>query len=278
MIANCIETLRWCDEIIIVDDGSTDQTVQIAKILEVKALEYKGNKSFAAKRNFGLSNASGDWVFYIDADERVTPKLKTQIINQLQNSPHAAFKLRRQNIHYGKLFQHGGWQDDWVEKIFKKSTFSKWTGEIHESPHYSGTLGVISQPLIHLTHRNMKNGLLKTIKWTAIEATLLHESGIPKVTAITLVRKTIMEFVRRYFFKLGFQDGIEGLIESITQAFNKFIIYERVWELQQKPTLRDKYSLIEKQIVEKWSKKRICHPRPLAKGKHLGYRLITLIK
>lgn len=253
MIVNCIETLRWCQEVIVVDSQSSDSTVQLAK--RAGAVVFTTDKeSFADNRNYGLSKVRTPWVFYLDADERITPELKQEIEAEIQKDQVDVFAFKRQNIHYGKWLEHGGWEHDQVTRLFRTEKLKEWTGKIHESPQYTGTTKVLKGSLVHLTHRNMVEGLQKTIHWTGSEAELLFESGHPPVTVTTLLRKTLMEFWRRAFQKKGRKDGMEGWIEAMVQAMNRFIVYERLWELQQKPPLLEKYRSIDHHIIKTWEK------------------------
>ncbi len=254
MIANCLETLQWCDEVIVVDDNSQDSTPDLARRFGAIVIKSE-TESFAEKRNLGLSRAQGKWVLYIDADERVTPKLAREIQSAIIKNQFTSFRFRRNNIQYGKWMEHGGWENDWVERLFLKDVLQRWTGQIHESPQTSSQqMGDMKESLVHLTHRNMVDGLLKTIDWTGKEAELLFNSKHPPVKPRTLLRKTVMEFLRRAFFKRGRKDGIEGWIEAFTQAMNRFIVYERLWELQRQPSLQETYQKIDKAIIEQWGK------------------------
>ena len=254
MIANCLETLKWCDEVIVVDDESQDTTPELAKRSGAVVI-HNTAPSFAEKRNVGLSKAKGKWIFYIDADERVTPKLAREIQSAMLNGQFTVYQVRRNNIQYGKWMEHGGWENDWVERLFQKDALPRWTGHIHESPQIqTKQIGQLMEPLVHLTHRNMVEGLQKTIDWTGREAELLFDAGHPPVRPRTLLRKTIMEFIRRAYFKKGRKDGIEGWIESLTQAMNRFIVYERLWELQRQPNLHETYQKIDKTIIDQWEK------------------------
>jgi glycosyltransferase involved in cell wall biosynthesis len=254
MIVNCIETLRWCQEVIVIDSQSTDSTVQLAK--RAGAMVYSTDKeSFDQRRNYGLEKARAKWVLYIDADERVSPDLAQEIDQITSDSNISAIRFRRENIHYGREMKHGGWENDWVSRAFQKDALTGWTGKIHESPNFTGKEIAAKHPLIHFTHRNMVEGLYKTIQWTGFEAELLNESGHPPVTVTTLFRKTMMEFYRRAFRHGGRKDGIEGWIEAFVQAFNKFIVYERLWELQSKPGLEEKYQKLDKAITDLWREK-----------------------
>lgn len=252
MIVNCLETLQWCDQILIVDSGSTDMTIGLAERAGAKVIKTK-EETFARRRNSALQHMQTDWMIHIDADERVTPALAREIQKTIRNTPHTGFSLRRNNIHYGKWMEHGGWERDVVERVFRIDAFEQWTGEVHESPHTSGTIGSLQQPLVHLTHRNVVDGLRKSIVWTGIEAELLHAAGHPPVRPRTLFRKTIMELVRRAVFRRGYKDGTEGWIEAWTQAMNRFLVYARLWELQRSPSLQDAYQNIDATIVEQWN-------------------------
>lgn len=255
MIANCLATLSFADEIIVVDSGSTDNTVFLAQREGAKVVVTK-HGTFKDWRNRGLSEVTCDWVLYIDADERVTPKLANEITQIIQFTSNAAFTLKRNNIHFGKWMRHGGWENDSLVRLFKRSNLKRWEGDVHEHAVVEGVIGQLKEPLVHLTHRSVKDGLAKSIIWTDIEARLLLEAGAPKVTVFTLLRKMKMEFIRRLLFQKGYQDGMEGWIESLQQAINRFFVYERLWELQQKPTLTEKYERIEKEIAKMWEKKK----------------------
>ncbi len=253
MIANAIGSVPFAAEIIVVDSGSADNTVEIAKREGAKVVETHGG-SFADSRNKGLNVASGDWILYVDADERVTPKLATEIEETIRFTSNTSFALKRNNIHFGKWMRFGGWEQDNIVRLFLRTALSKWEGEVHEHALVSGAQGQLKEALIHLTHRNLADGLKKSVVWTDIEARLLFEAHVPKVTPLTLLRKVFMEFLRRLILKKGYKDGMEGWIESMQQAANRFFVYERLWELQQQPSLEEKYLRFEKEILKMWKK------------------------
>jgi hypothetical protein len=250
MIANCLETLRWCDEIMVINNDSSDATVGIAHRLGARVFTVSG--SFAEVRNEGLRRAKTEWVLYIDADERVTPALADDIRQAMDKADHMAYAVRRENILYGSLIKHGGWADDWVVRLFNRKALKTWAGEIHEHAEVDGSEGRLTQPLVHLTHRSITAGLAKTIEWTPLEAKQLYEAGIAPVTFWTLLRKGSMEVVRRSFFKKGYKDGQVGWVETFVQAINRMLVYMQVWELQQKPSLPDRYQKYESAIAQLW--------------------------
>jgi len=253
MIANCIETVRWCDQILVIDNGSTDGTDEIAAELGAKVVSFTSD-SFAQARNKALSFIKTDWLFYIDADERVTPNLSKEILVHMETDSADVMTLNRENFSYGQKLSYGGWQHDLLTRIFKKTALQAWVGDIHESAKYQGKQLQLHHPLIHLTHRNTQDGLKKSSNWTKVEAKLLFEAGVGKVTLLTIFRKGMMEFLRRLVFKRGYKDGMVGWLESIIQGFNKVLIYIQVWEFQQTPTLEEKYQQKELEIADLWKK------------------------
>ncbi len=256
MIANCLATLAWCDEVVVIDSGSSDRTVELAQLHGAKVFSINSS-SLSRVRQEGADRASCDWLLYVDADERILPPLAREIMVHVETTPHNALTMIRQNMMYGKFFKYGGWQDESVTRIFRKSFFKGWHGEIHESPVDVGATVTLHTPLLHLTHRNTMDGLRKTIDWTAIEARLLNEDSAAKVSLFDIIRKGMMEFLRRYIFWKGYKDGQEGFVESVVQAINKTLLYINLWELQKKPTLEELYSAKEKEVAQDWKDAKI---------------------
>lgn len=251
MIANCIACLSFAREVIVVDSGSSDNTVSIAK-REGAMVVTVDHGLFKDWRNAGLKAATGDWVLYIDADERVTPKLAREIEATITHTSCSAFSLSRQNIHFGRWMQFGGWEKDRIVRLFERHHLVRWEGDVHEHAVVDGVTEELKEPLVHLTHKTIAQGLVKSVAWTDTEARLLFEANAKKVTPTTLLRKVLMEFFRRLILKKGYKDGMEGWIESMQQAMNRFFVYERLWELQQKPTIDEKYDRFEKEVMKLW--------------------------
>ena len=253
MIANCINTLRRCDEIIVVDNGSKDLTVDIAE-REGAVVETLQDGSFAELRNRGAELVQFDWILYIDADERVTPHLKHEISRVVRAQTFDAYMIPRRNIHYGAWMQFGGWQDDTVVRLFRKSALQKWEGSIHEHAEVIGSTGLLHEAVVHLTHRSFMEGMQKTMAWTSLEASLMFDAHHPKMKSWRFFRIFFGALFYRYIWKKGWKDGVRGCIESFTQAMNRFIVYEQLWELQQEPTLEKEYEKIDDDIERLWEK------------------------
>ncbi len=251
MIANCIETVRWCDAILVIDNGSQDETAQLAENLGCRVIKFE-TESFSELRNKALGYVKTDWIFYLDADERVIPALSQEILVHAETNSGTAFQMNRKNILYGYEFNYGGWQKDMVTRVFKTNAFVGWTGKVHESPQYKGELVVLHNSLLHLTHRNTALNLQKSAEWTPIEAELLAQTITKPITLITIIRKGVMEVVRRAIFKQGYKDGLVGWIEALVQGMNRALVYIQVWEKQQLPSISSRYTQKEIEIAKDW--------------------------
>ncbi len=251
MLTNCLDAISWVDHILVINNGSTDCTAEIAENHGAQVIHFE-HSSFARLRNEALKHVETEWLMYIDPDERVLPTLAKEILVRVETNQADALTFKRRNICYGTEFEHGGWQHDQVTRIFKKKKLERWTGKVHESPVYEGKSAVLHTPLIHLTHRNTINGLKKTIEWTPIEAEMLYKSGVNPVSFFTLIRKGTMEFLRRAIFKKGYKDGMPGLVEALVQGINRLLVYIQVWEKQQQPSLEQQYRQQELHIIRQW--------------------------
>jgi glycosyltransferase involved in cell wall biosynthesis len=235
MIRDCLESVKWAEEIVLVDSGSTDKTCKIAKKYRAKIVESPAQEPrFSEWRNKGFQAARGDWVLYLDADERVTPQLKKEILSTIYHLPSTiyAFAIPRRNILLGKEMHFGGWSPDYVKRLFKKDKLKRWEGKLHEEPIFEGKLGHLKEPMIHLTHRDLSSMVDKTREWSKIEAELLAEAKHPPVTWWRILRIMLTEFWQRGIKKQGWRDGTVGWIEIIFQMFSRFITYARLWEMQ----------------------------------------------
>lgn len=229
VIADAIDSVKFCDEILLVDNDSTDRTAEIAERMGAKVKKY-ATDDFSKLRNFGLENATGDYILYIDSDERVSDELRKSILNSLDGKT-TAFKLKRQNYYLGK----NPWPKiEEIERLFLKSKLRGWKGKLHESPVYEGEAKLLDGLLLHYTHRNLTHMLKKTIEWSDIEAKNRFEAGHPKITWWRFPRVMISTFFNYYFLQKGYKVGTVGLIESIYQAFSTMITYAKLWELQHK--------------------------------------------
>jgi glycosyltransferase involved in cell wall biosynthesis len=230
MIKNCISSLKFADEIIVLDNQSYDKTVQIAEKSGATVFPVIG-RDFSYLRNIAREKSSGDWLLYIDADEIVTEKLAKEIVKAISSpSENIAYKIMRKNNYLGT---------DWpgVEKmvrLFKKSFLLGWHGSLHETPFVSGPIGNLNNNLLHYTHRDISSMVLKTNEWSETEATLRYKNNHPMMSPLRFFSVMIKAFYRSYISDCGWKAGTVGVIESLYQTFSIFITYAKLWEKQNK--------------------------------------------
>lgn len=231
VIKEAILSANFADEIIVVNNNSTDETEKLAKALGARVLTSKTD-SFAQLRNFGLEKANGEWVLYIDSDERIDGQLKKNIISLISDSNTGKadyFRVKRKNYYLGN---HEWPYIEKLERFFKKTSLKGWHGKLHESPIVQGKAGEMEGFLLHYTHTDLTSMLKKTIEWSDVEAELRLKTDHPKMTWWRFPRVMISAFFVSYVKQEGWKVGTVGLIESIYQGFSAFITYAKLWELQ----------------------------------------------
>lgn len=233
LIADCIDSVSFCDEIIIIDDNSTDRTPDLAKHMGAHVFVDE-SKSFAEKRNFGLKKAKGRWVLYIDSDERVSPELKSNIekIVKQERSSVSAYRIKRKNFYFGN---HEWPYIETLERLFKKTKLQEWYGDLHETAKVDGSVEEIDDGFIlHYTHRDLTSMVDKTNKWSEMEANLRLQANHPKMSGWRFFRVMTTGFYDSYIKQEGWRAGTAGLVESLFQSFSMFITYAKLWEKQNK--------------------------------------------
>ncbi|MEK7573052.1 MAG: glycosyltransferase family 2 protein [Patescibacteria group bacterium] len=229
LIRDCLSSLKFCDEIIVIDNGSTDKTSQIAKEKKANVIEVDTD-DFSKLRVEGLRNSKSEWVLYVDADERVTEDLAREIKEKLENpGKYIAFKIKRKNFYLGN---HEWPYIERPIKLFRKKNLKSWIGKLHESPLVEGEVGELNNFLLHFTHRNLSQMLAKTIQWSEIEADIRFKNNHPVMSLWRFPRVMISAFFNSYLKQGGYKAGTVGLIESIYQSFSIFITYAKLWEKQ----------------------------------------------
>jgi len=219
MIADCLDSVRFCDEIVVVDTGSTDNTVKLAKEKNAKVFHF-AMTNYADVRNKGKEHAKNDWIFYIDADERATKELAEHIKKIIHNTSFSAFKIKRKNFYFGG---HEWPYIEKLERVFKKDKLKKWVGPLHESPVIDGEVGELNGYLLHYT-----------LVWSKVEAELRYKAGHPKMAWWRFPRVMTAAFYDSYIKQGGWKAGPVGIVESMYQSFSIFVTYARLWELQKR--------------------------------------------
>ncbi len=243
-LENALLSASFAQEIIILDDNSNDETLAIAKKYQTRIIQ-RSIKDFSLKRDFLKEKATQPWLFYLDADERISRPLKKEIEEAINLNHRGAYQVNRLNVFWGKIFHYGGWSPSWVIRFFSKDSLVRWQGQLHEQPVYKGRLFSFRSPLIHLSHNNLRKSLENTLSWSWLEAQLFYEAHHKPVKWYHFVSAPLREIFFRLIKKGGYKDGLEGFLESIMQGISKFITYERLWELQN-GKLKEKYSRLDK--------------------------------
>lgn len=245
--------IDWVDEIIIVDDGSTDNTAQLAADAGDKTKlivsPRASSEYFSHQRNKGIRESSSDWLLHMDIDERVTPELATEILRAIESEKFQAYRFRRINYFLHRPMKRGGWADWNLVHLARRDVLS-FGGMFHESCDLSIDDTQIGQLLSHMHHLNDKSFKARLTKSnTYLEETVVREMERGRrVTGFSIIARPISEFVRKYFIKLGMLDGVPGLISALHSSTAVFRTMSLVWE-QQNLISR---SILEKNISERW--------------------------
>lgn len=231
MIRDCLKNLQFCDEIIVVDNNSPDKTVEIAREFTDKIFQIETD-DFSEMRNFGKEKASGDWLLYIDADERISDELKKRILVAITHDKFSGYEVHRKNNFLGKWMEYGGWENEYLLRLIQKEKLTHWFGKLHETAKVEGKVGKIEEAILHFSHRNIFDMVEKTNKWSELEAESRFNMKHPKMTALRFIKLFFVDFAKRVISKKAYKDGTVGMIEAIYQPYSLLITYLKLWEKQ----------------------------------------------
>lgn len=230
-ISDCLKSVEWADEIIVVDSESTDKTVEIAKQVTDKVFSHKW-EGYVPQKRFALSLASNEWVLSLDADERVTPELKAEIIN-LDLSDFNGFKIRRKNFLMEKEITSCGWEKDYQLRLMKKSKADFSDRLVHEKFIVDGKTDVLKNPMLHYTFSSFSDYFSKINHYSTLKSQELFQKK-KRVNGWTIFSHTFSAFFAFFFIRRGFKDGVYGLIISFLHSVSTMMNYIKLWELQKK--------------------------------------------
>ena len=223
-IRACLDSVRWADEIIIVDSGSTDGTVEICREYTDKIMltDWPG---FGPQKNRALAMATSEWVLSLDADEQVSPELKQEILSAMSfPEDHAAFDLPRRSSYCGRRMRHGGWWPDYVTRLFRRGSARFSDDLVHERIIVDGRIGRLREPLIHAAFENLENVLETMDRYSTIGARMMHDRG-KKATMATAVLHGFWSFFHTYVVRAGFLDGRAGFMLAVSNAEGTYYKY-----------------------------------------------------
>jgi len=225
-IGECLTGLAFCDERIVVDSGSRDQTVRLAEAAGTKVF-FRAFSDFADQKNFAISKASGEWVLLVDADERVPEVLATEIVGAINGSIYDGYWLERRNQIFGRWMRHGAYKGDRQLRLIRRDK-AVFEGPVHERVRVSNA-GQLKEPLLHHSTPDIVSYMRKLNTYTDLEAkVLMGREGVDPVKRMK--RRPVMVFAKQMVFYAGFLDGLEGFLFGVLSAYYEFIRYAKYWE------------------------------------------------
>ncbi len=230
-LERCLQSLAFCDEIIVLDSDSTDRTQEIAKRYTSHVYNEKW-KGFEAQRTLALTYATHEWILSIDADEEVSLELRNEIVTALNSeSESVAYSLPRKTIHFDRWIRYGGWYPNRLVRIFRKAE-GEWKGDaVHEFWSTRGKIGELQSDLLHYSFSNLSDQVERNNKYSSLGAQKLETSS-KKFSLAKLLFKPLSKFCETYLLKLGFLDGYPGFIISVSASYSVFLKWAKLWELQ----------------------------------------------
>jgi glycosyltransferase involved in cell wall biosynthesis len=231
-IRDCLESLRWCDEVVIVDSFSTDRTVEICKNYTDRVLQRSWS-GYRDQKAFAHTQATKEWVLLVDADERVTPALREEIRHALghDNGRYAGYSVPRLVHYLGRWWWRGGWFPDYDVRLFRHDRASWGGSDPHEKILVDGKVGRLHNPLHHYSYRNIADHIQRINRFTSISSQELKKGGARWRIADALLRPA-GRFFRSYVLKRGFMEGFAGFYVALTASIYVFLKYAKLWELE----------------------------------------------
>jgi glycosyltransferase involved in cell wall biosynthesis len=234
-IKECLKSLKWADEIIIVDSNSKDKTIELASAYTDKI--YKtGSQSYAQKRNLGIDKATGEWILWVDADERISEELREEISAVISHTKqdYKPYLIKRKSFFINKFINHCGWYPDYSLRLFKKSTGIRFNiARVHERPIYKGNTAKLSSEIVHYTDLTIEHYINKLNSYTTASAVDSNEQG-KKSGIFDIIFRPAFTFIKMYFFKLGLLDGYTGLVLCTLSSAHVFFKYSKLYYLNNK--------------------------------------------
>lgn len=233
-ISDCIRSIKFCDEIIIIDDNSDDKTVEIAEKLGAKVFKRRLNENYADQRNFALQKAKGKWVLFVDADERVPKSLADEIIQLVSNplTKYSGFYIERKDILWGKKLKHGETGNIKLRRLAKKGS-GKWKRRVHEYWDIKGMTYMLKNAFEHYPHQTLNDFVGNLNRRTDLHAKANYEER-KRSNIIKIIVWPTGHFINNFILKKGFLDGIEGTVVALMMSFHSYLAWSKLWLMQKK--------------------------------------------
>lgn len=224
--------IEVCDEIVVVDSGSSDRTREICDEFGCRFLSQAW-LGYAKQKQFATEQASCEWVFNLDADEQLSPELVAELHawKESEDGAFVAFQIPRLTYFMGRWIRHATWYPDWSLRLYRKDC-GQWTGgRIHEGFRTEGRVGRLSKPLLHFTYSGVSEYLVQLEKFSTLAAADLHDAG-RQVDALRIATQPPATFLKNYVIKRGFLDGLPGLVVSFLAMVSTFFKLLKLWEMR----------------------------------------------
>lgn len=233
-IGKALESARDASEIIVIDSFSADRTYDICKRYTDRVFQ-KEWQGYAKQKQAAVDLAANNWVLILDADERITPELKIEITEAIRENRADGFFIPRKNFFLGKWIRHSGWWPDYTLRLFKKNAGHVEERAVHEKVVINGNTAFLKNPFEHFTYSSLSEFIKKTDNYSSLAAQELSRSGIAALMFGMLI-SPIATFLKMFFLRLGFLDGVYGLILASLYSYYTFLKYAKTWEMRNKKT------------------------------------------
>ncbi|WP_062309502.1 glycosyltransferase family 2 protein [Polynucleobacter sinensis] len=232
-LADCLASLEGiAQQIVVVDTNSTDRTLEIAKMHGALVSQPADWPGFGPQKNRALDLATGDWVLSLDADERLTPALKSEILTAIHHSAHVnCFAIPRLSWYCGRFIRHSGWSPDYVDRLFKRGTARFSDDLVHERLLPDGQVAKLENPMLHYSFMDFSQVLQKIDRYSTASAEQAYAKG-KRSSPLKAILHGAWAFIRTYFIRAGFLDGQQGLALAISNAEGSYYRYMKIWLIQ----------------------------------------------
>jgi len=233
-LANCLQSVAFCDEVLIVDCGSSDDTLAVATAAHATVIQQAW-LGFGPQKQFAVSCARHDWVLCIDADERVSAPLKARLLAEMREPRARVYAMARCNRFMGRWLKHGEGYPDWSTRLFHRQA-ARWSDDpVHEKVETHETVARLSGDLLHESAESLEAYLDKQNRYTSLQAERMHAGG-KSASLMQMLISPLLRFFKFYFLRLGFLDGVPGLIHVSIGCMNSFNKYAKLMALQRTTT------------------------------------------
>lgn len=226
-IVECLAGLYFCDEILVVDDYSDDNTVKLAISKGARVVRKKLENNFSAQRNYALTLAKNEWVLFVDADERVGKDLGDEIQKKIKENSKDGYFIKREDKLFGKILKYGELRN---KKFLRLGKAGKWKGAVHEVWDIPGSIGVLQNSLLHMPHQSLSEFISELNFYTTLRAQELYKQGV-RSSWYSILLYTKGKFFYTYIIKLGFLDGVPGLLVSMMMTMHSFLTRSKLYLL-----------------------------------------------